>query len=228
MKTPTKGSLLGILTNAEDLYDGDLAHYFRAVFFNAQNLSNPYHNFRHIFHVLWLCNEACRFYAKKGEPLTKRQVRNLFIAAMFHDFNHTGMSGNDDLNIEFALRGLEKHLMLEDKEHLPEITGLIKATQFPYAIPSSDLDLSGQIIRDADMCQALSVAWMQQVVIGLADEWDKKPIDVLRMQAPFLQKLEFLTEWAQQAFDLEEKIDEAKGLLELLEHGTSPALATKK
>ena len=81
------GDLPEIIGNEENLYEGNLILYFRILFYNSNNLKNPYHNFRHTLHVLWLCQKACRYYQKK---LTPRQMRNLLIAALFHDFDHPG------------------------------------------------------------------------------------------------------------------------------------------
>jgi hypothetical protein len=81
------GDLPEIIGNEENLYEGNLTLYFRILFYNSNNLNNPYHNFRHTLHVLWLCQKACRYYQKK---LTPRQMRNLLIAALFHDFDHPG------------------------------------------------------------------------------------------------------------------------------------------
>jgi hypothetical protein len=214
----TKGNIPQIIRNNGGVYQGDLIHYFRAVFNHARNLRYPYHNFRHMFHVLWLCYQACLFYGKLR--LTPREMRNLLIAAMFHDFDHSGLMGDDDLNILRAVRGLERHILETDKKFLPDIELLIQATEFPYKIPSQCLDLSGQIIRDADLSQALSAAWVQQVIFGLASEWNKKPIEVFKMQGPFMSGLKFQTEWAKQMFtkdDIAGKIRETEEFLELLE-----------
>ena len=225
MKTNTSGSLTAIICNDECLYEGDLAHYFRAVFFNARNLNNPYHNFRHVFHVVWLCYCASVEYRYR---LTRRETRNLLIAAMFHDFDHTGMMGNDDVNITLAIRGLEKYLAPEDKEFVSEIVALIRVTQYPYVVPANEVDLCGQILRDADLSQALSVAWIQQVIFGLSSEWNQPPLEVLRKQIGFLRSLRFHTEWAQKEFDIEQKLSEVSVLLDLLEFGTSVNVAVKK
>jgi len=81
------GDLPEIIGNEENLYEGNLTLYFRILFYNSNNLNNPYHNFRHTLHVPWLCQKACRYYQKK---LTPCQMRNLLIAALFHDFDHPG------------------------------------------------------------------------------------------------------------------------------------------
>lgn len=211
-----KGSIPEIIRNDAGLYQGDLTSYFRVAFTQAQNCNCPYHNFRHMFHVLWLCYNACHYY--QGE-LSQREMRSLLVAALFHDFNHSGMMGDDDLNIARSIRALKKFVVAEDSEHLEGIVAIIEATQYPYTVPSEELPLCSQIIRDADLSQAFSVAWIQQVIFGLAAEWRTKPIEVLRAQAGFLGGLSFTTEWGQQMFPpalVREKVQEAQELLNLL------------
>ncbi|KKU94322.1 MAG: hypothetical protein UY26_C0002G0104 [Candidatus Jorgensenbacteria bacterium GW2011_GWA1_48_13] len=210
-----KGSIPAIVTNKDGLYDGDLVGYFRAVFNHAENLCNPYHNFRHMCHVLWLCYEASVFYVE----MSSRDMRNLLIAALFHDFDHTGRSDPDAANIKRAIDGLRRHLLPEDKRELGKIEAIIRATEFPYRVSLERLDLQSQIIRDADMSQALTVAWIQQVVFGLATEWKRTPLEVLRAQDPFHRNLKLHTAWARQMFPqaaIESKIAEANELVELL------------
>jgi hypothetical protein len=212
----THGNIPKIIRNDENLYEGNLIHYFRAVFNHARNLRYPYHNFRHIFHVVWLCYQACLFYKCKLDP---RQMRILLIAALFHDFDHSGLLGDDDINIMRAVRGLKRHLLEEDKPHLPDIIELIETTEYPYKKNSAQLGLLAQIIRDADLTQALNVAWVQQVIFGLASELNKTPVEVLQMQGPFMLALNFSTEWGQQMFpksEIAEKVKEAGEFLELL------------
>lgn len=212
-----KGDIPSIVRNDRGLYLGNLSHYFRAVFFNAPNVNHPYHNFRHMCHVLYLCYDACVFYA---DVLTSREMRNLLIAALFHDFDHTGVTGDDSVNIERAVEGLRAHISDDDLIHFNEIAYLIRCTEFPYKLPSDKISLSGQIIRDADLSQNFSVAWIQQVVFGLAREWGKDPIDVLKMQEGFMNNvLQYHTEWGMQKFpatDIAAKIAEAQELVVIL------------
>jgi hypothetical protein len=215
-----------IIGNEEHLYEGDLTFYFRTLFFKSRNLHNPYHNFRHTLHVLWLCHKACQYYQNQ---LTPRQMRNLLITALFHDFDHPGHphpgeNDPDRINIRIAIAGLRRYIMPADRAFLPEIEALIEATQYPYKIGSEELDLLGRIIRDADLAQALSPVWIQQVVIGLAQEWRVQPLDVLKSQGSFLASFSFNTRWARHKFPRElvqAKIDEVEQLLRLLE--TAPA-----
>jgi len=164
------GDLPKVIGNEENLYEGNLIYYFQVLFFRANNLYNPYHNFRHMTHVLWLCYNACQYYAHELSP---RSMRTLLIAALFHDFDHTGRPhrGDEDpdgINIEIATSGLRRYLASDDRALMSEIEALIEATHFPYRVDSQKLDLLGNIIRDADLAQALSPVWIQQVVIGLA------------------------------------------------------------
>lgn len=212
-----RGSLPEIVRNDADLYEGDLVHYLQVVFNNASNLNNPYHNFRHMFHVLWLCHQACEFYT---DELTSRDKRNLLIAAVFHDFDHLGKADPDQRNIDRAIHGLRRHIAPEDVAHLATIEALIQATHYPYTVQSERLDLPARIIRDADLGQTLTAAWIQQVIFGLAAEWGKTPLELLEMQAPFLSKLKFSTDWGRSIFPkayIEEKINEANELLSLLQ-----------
>ncbi|HWP61302.1 MAG TPA: HD domain-containing protein [Candidatus Paceibacterota bacterium] len=216
MDATVRGSIPVILRNDHGLYQSTLVHYFRVIVHNAGNLSHPYHNFRHMFHVTWLCHEACLYYR---DVLTPRQMRNLLVAALFHDYDHSGKTGPDQHNIDRAIAGLRTHHAPEDAEYLSEIEALIRATHFPYNIPVEELDLCGKIIRDADMGQAFSVAWIQQVVIGLGVEWGKSVREVLDIQPKFLANLTFYTEWGRRMFprkDIDAKIAEARELAALL------------
>jgi 3'5'-cyclic nucleotide phosphodiesterase len=211
-----RGGLPQIIINNECLYEGNLIEYFKAFFLLGNGLNNPYHNFRHGTHVLFLCHDGGRFH---NRDLTPRRFRNLLIAALFHDFNHRGVAGDDAMNIEFAIAGLRTYVLQMDKPYLDDIELLLRGTQFPYVLDDSELPLEGLILRDADMMQAFSAAWIQQVVFGLAEEWGKDPIYVLKMQKDFLSKLTFKTDWGRWLVPdaaIALKINEANSLYDLL------------
>lgn len=213
-----RGSLPQIIVNHEGLYEGTLVEYFQALFHLGKNLNAPYHNFRHCTHVLYLCHEAARFYSATGE-LSKREVRNMLVAALFHDFNHSGSAGDDANNIEQAISALKEFLLPEDKPFFNEIALLITGTQYPYALSEEDLPFAGWILRDADLMQAFSMAWIQQVIFGLAAEWGKSPQEVLAMQPGFLGNIKFLTDWGRGEVPEEAvalKINEAIALLDIV------------
>jgi hypothetical protein len=212
----TRGILPEIVRNDKNVYKGDLVHYFRVIFYQVRNLNLPFHNFRHMSHVLFLCYDACLYY---GASLSVRQKRNLLIAALFHDFNHSGKLGNDDQNIAEALRGLDEHVLPEDRPELTIVAALVQATEYPHKNPAEELELPAQILRDADSLQTFSEAWIQQVIFGLAAEWGKKPIEILAIQLEFLANLKLHTAWGRQRFPqsvINEKAEEARQLFEIL------------
>ena len=206
-----------IVENAEKIFPGDLIYYYQVVMKHARNLRNEYHNFRHMFYVMWACHQGCLYHR---ERLLPRDIRNIHIAALFHDFDHSGRTGHDDLEITRALRALRKHLHAEDASDAPAIEEMICATQFPYKTDGVELSLSAQILRDADMSQTFSVSWIQQVVFGLGEEMGQEPRQMLVMQPGFLRSIRFLTPWGQEAFPqslIDAKIEESQGLLRLLD-----------
>ena len=205
-------SILDIINNIDNLYDGDLKHYFKLIF-EAPNVNNPYHNFRHMMHVMWECFDATRFY-----KLDKRESRTLLISAMFHDFGHKGTISNDKQNIETSLRAVSKYLLEEDKDLLYDIKELISATEFPYT--NQELSQNAQILRDADMSQIFSDSWLQQVIFGLALESQITPTDLLKQQLEFIPNIKFNTGWATEKFatQKEVRLKEVKELLNILEN----------
>ena len=125
----SEGDIPEIIGNDRGLYEADLIGYFRTLIFHATNLARPYHNLRHTLRVTWLCYQAAEFYRDR---LTPRQIRNLLIAALFHDFDHPGHPhpGADDpdgINIGRAIAALRRHIALEDRPFLPAIEALIEA-----------------------------------------------------------------------------------------------------
>ena len=210
------GSLPSILRNDDGLYEGDLTGYFRILIKKARNLGNPYHNFRHLMHVVYLCYQACLFY--QGQ-FSRRNMRNLLVAAMFHDFDHRGRREPDSDQIERAVTAFREHVTEEDRGDTDAIIELIRLTEFPYQTPTEEIPLEAQILRDADLSQAMSIAWIQQVIFGLAAEWEQTPVKLLEMQKSFIGNLRLATEWAREMFPekvIRAKIREAEELLEII------------
>ena len=216
---PVVGGIPDMIDNTTNLYEGNLRYYFQILFFEAKNVLNPGHNFRHMNHVGWMTYTACKYYARYRK-FTPRQMRTLIIAALFHDFNHFGKKINDKINITEALRALKERLLPEDQPYWSEIERLVWSTEHPYTSPSKDLPLDAKILRDADMSQVLEVAWIQQIVFGFAAEWGDEPIEVLRKQIPFLENLRFYSSWGQRRYPqsaIDAKKAESKWLLAILE-----------
>lgn len=203
-----------MVANVENVYEGNLIKYFQILFHEASNKFHPYHNMRHMLHVAWECYHGARFY--KMEP---RAFRNLLIAALFHDFNHSGqMVGSDDLEIERSLRALRKHILPEDAPFLEVIERDIRATQFPHIVSVAEMSQSAMILRDSDMSQGFATAWIQQILFGLSIEMRVTPKELLVMQKSFLSEVKFSTSWAKEKYDClrKQRIEEVEAMLEIL------------
>lgn len=203
-----------IILNHEGLYGGDLKYYYKKVFY-APNTGHPYHNFRHMMHMMCQTYLGAKY---MGYPsVGKDRFRALLIAAMFHDYGHSGKMGNDSEEIKRAQSAAEQFILKEDKILLPEIVGLIGATEFPHA--DCDPTTAAKILRDADMSQGLSDVWQQQILFGLSLEKGTSPIECLKEQKTFLSSLSFYTHWGKRKFGklIPERIAEVETLLSLLD-----------
>jgi len=203
-----------IIKNNEGLYEGDLKHYYKIIF-TAPNVNNPYHNFRHMIHVLYQSYEAAR-YCKYDEIFGARKFRAFLIAALFHDFGHSGQMGNDAQEIATALKGVEEYILEEDRDLLPLISELITFTEYPYV--NTVIPLGSEILRDADMSQTFSDVWMQQIVFGLAQEQNISPVESLKAQVNFLLSIRFHSPWGKEvlARQVGERIREIREFVSLL------------
>lgn len=215
------GEIPDILDNQEGLYEGDLRYYFAMVCIHAKNKYAPYHNLRHMLHVFVMCHEALRYYKSNGAPLDKMEARKILIAALCHDVNNTARNDSDDVNITLALKFLKQYYLGIDIENYAGIEQLIRWTEFPHKTDGYKMSLAGQILIDADRMQALSPVWIQETVLGLAQEWGVNEIIALKKNISFHQRLFFSTEWAKTVFPQElvnQKIREAERYLAIYEH----------
>ena len=229
------GSLPYIINNSDGLYEGNLRQYYRDVFHQGTHVNNAYHHFGHNLYVVYACYEACLYYQNVWPLLasiatqspSKREMRNLLVAAIFHDFDHTGKAIDekgkavpDSINIARAIEGLQRYILPEDQLYFDSIASLIRVTEFPYKVSSIELPLLCQIIRDADISHSLSHTWLQQVVFGLAEEQKKTPFEILKDQGNFYRKfLKFTAQWAKEKFrqsEIDRKIAEVEAHLEIL------------
>jgi hypothetical protein len=207
-------TIIDIVINKDGLYPGDLKKYFRVIW-NAPNITLTYHNLQHMLAVTQSVYEACDFY-----DITGRQLRNMLIAAMFHDYDHTGSVGDDEANIRRAVEGLKKHILIEDNEYLLDIVSLILATQFPHKEYDEDfiIPLSWHIIRDADITYTMMRDWITPV-LGLSQELNLTANSMLLGQVPFLQNnLKLSSEWGIRKYEslIKERIKEVNLIVEIL------------
>lgn len=213
-------NIINIIRNDDKIYEGDLIYYFKIVFNKANNLQNPYHNFRHLMHVMYLCHEAIVWNIKKDpKSFSKMSARNLLIAALFHDFDHSGTVGRDADEIARAIKAVRENISKEDKPQLKEIETLIEATQYPHKAHTSQQTIAEEIIQDVDLSTALDDVWMQQVILGLGSEMSLSPQVMLERQIAFLNNIHFHSAWAKAKFTPEKiasRINEVEAMLGFL------------
>jgi hypothetical protein len=191
-----------MVQNRDDVYTGvSLTPYFRVIM-AAPNIHHGYHGLRHMLHVTWVCYQACKYYQRLGQ-MTKREARNLLIAAMFHDYAHCGKAGDDAVNIEQALDGLREHVEDVDRDFLVKISVIIAATQFPHSDLGGIPTLSEQVIRDADISQAFGTTWIGDIAAGFGSELGKTPIEMLEQQLMFLKGIQFHSDFGKIFFGQE-------------------------
>lgn len=129
--------------------------------FNSGN-DNPYHNFAH---TLAVAKNVYKLSVLRGVDYDK--IRLMVIAALYHDFNHSGGANNDTDNVRAAKLAVDK-LCKSTNAQKVFIKHLIDCTEFPFK--KIELDEYQMIFRDADLMQWLEPDFIQHVLFGLNSE----------------------------------------------------------
>jgi len=171
----------------------DIIFYDAKKYITENNITeNHYHNNKHMLDVFK--NSMMLFNEYKDEYELKIIDKVcLGLAALFHDYNHSGGKLKDDENIEIALDELEKYLNIIDKNYLySDIEKIIKVTEYPHK--DVDLDILQKIIRDADTIGGVIEGW-ESVVKSLAKEYNKSLKDFIPTQIKFIENVKFNTDY---------------------------------
>ncbi len=131
-----------------------------------------------------------------------------------------GRGGNDDLNIELALRAWEKFRLDYDVKLNDDVRILISSTEYGPAGHVYNVRSEEQaILRDADMSQVFSESWIRLVLFGLSQELSVTPLAMLQMQEKFITNLQFESQYGQNIIrpKITPKLQEVKDLLAILE-----------
>ena len=177
------------------LTDGEIDNiFYEAKTYILENnlVENDYHNNEHMVNVF--NNAMILFNHYKDEyKLIPYNKLLLGLAALFHDFNHSGGKLKDSENIELALVALKEFLVTINKSDLyDDIKNIIVATEFPHL--DIDLDILQKIIRDADTMGGVIEGW-KSVVSNLASEYNKTLVEFIPSQIKFLDTVKFNTDY---------------------------------
>ena len=178
------------------LKEHDLQYYWKILFEKNKSNDLPYHN---LFHTQ--CVLIYSYLISDSLKISKEEIRKILVAAIFHDFNHSGGKLTDDLNVKEAISCLLKYSK-EDNNTNKDIINIIKATQYPYVVSESDLTIGQKIIRDADLLQMVEPNSLNQVIRGLLIHELKVPYEKLKeTQLNFIKGVKFYTDYAKDKFE---------------------------
>jgi len=188
-----------------------IASALKYVLHHNKSHNAPYHNFYHLSCVAESGYEMAMKYCPD-------KAVELAIAGLFHDFDHSQGKFPDNVNIKMALEGFAMWLMSYQGEMNFDsmvIERCIVATQYPYIISNdafvTDNFLPGLVIRDADMMQCLQPNWIQQVLFGLGQEFNKDFFEMVEGQIVFLDGLQPNTEYLKNIWN-----DQKPGIIKIL------------
>lgn len=195
-------------------------HAFEYVKKNNTSNNLPYHNWYHALCMVEKCIEGADYH-----NLPYRSIRHLILAALFHDFDHTGGKSTDDININRALKGLQ----LYEDNFFSDITSIetlevkefIRATEYPYVM--EPICIEQKIIRDADLMQCLRPTWKEMIIDGLRQEMsiklgkDLTEEEMCKGQSKFLDAIRPHSGWGKDVLFLQGKINIAKYNVDLLQ-----------
>lgn len=153
-----------------------------------------YHN---RYHSCWMMGKVADMADSHGLSLKSKTA--LVLAAMFHDFNHSGGIVSDEINVDTAVKalGIAAYDCFTDKEIVGMAIPLIDVTEFPFI--HQPVSIEQKIIRDADILQGCTEHFQKTIYIDLYMELlVKNPgmtlIEFRLGQQKFLEGAEMFTE----------------------------------
>ncbi len=167
----------------------------------------PYHNNYHLQQVTKFVLMGADFY-----KISDTDARLLAVAALFHDYNHSGSGKDDDINIRRAIESfIDFNLDVKkfgdfssyfNEEECDIIIELIRATRYPYL---SDVEtMLEKIIRDSDILQGIFADdYINKIVLAIAKESNIPEDKMIGGQISFLKSTKFCTDWATNLYSKE-------------------------
>lgn len=168
---------------------------FKYIINHSKSNNVPYHNLNHLLTVLKYVHNGLQV-----EGITdKEEVKNILVAALFHDVDHSSGKETDDVNVATAKETIRTFSKSTGVELDFDITDeILDATEYPYKIEGGDLTLRQGIIRDADLMQVFEYNWIHQNICGLSQELNIEFFTFIELQEKFLNAVEFNTKWGKE------------------------------
>jgi len=182
--------------------DALLKKAFNYLINHNQSKKAPYHNNKH---AMFLCDSIHEILSEDntGEDIDYTEKRELYLAAIFHDFNHSQGLRTDDDNIRVAInefllftkRDDVKPIIKNEPIELVKVIEIIQATRYPYIIPSKELTYQQKVIKDSDINHILELNKFFYVMIDLKDEMfnDSSWSEFFEGNTVFVKQLQFET-----------------------------------
>lgn len=165
---------------------------FKYILLYSKSNYNPYHDLNHLLTVMKYCYQG----AMEEGIVDDKELRELLLAAIFHDTNHTAGKKTDDVNIKNSKKILKEFIVSENIDaDINSMNEILDSTQYPYTIEAKKLNKRQAIIRDADLMQVYEYNWIHQNISGLSKELNMDFIDFLKPQRKFLEGADFNTKW---------------------------------
>lgn len=167
---------------------------FKYIISENRGAYNPYHSTFHLLDVFQKCMEMSTDY-----NLYEKDILELGVAALFHDFNHSGGKLKDYENIELAIRGFndfyDKNIDKFKSLEKGNIEELIKVTEYPHIREPNNI--KEMILIDSDMIQCYNKNWFLNVITGfLMKEIGLSIEDAINNQIRYIQGVHYYTEYA--------------------------------
>jgi len=166
---------------------------------NNKGTNNSYHNNGHLYNVFMDVIDMCKHYNINGT-----KIISMGLAALFHDFDHNGTIGQDNINIDNSIKGFYKWYSTLNQNDIMYINTdlvekMIKTTEFPTR--PNPQTMEEMIMMDADMFSLYKENWVETVIIGLSKEFNVTIEKQIDNQIKFVNNLKFFTNYCNEYHD---------------------------
>lgn len=135
---------------------------------------------------------AYRLLHVNAPRVDKREAAELFVAGLFHDYNHSGGTESDDINIQRAVDAfIEFTPQLPPHLSEPAIIALIRSTEWPWK--DEHYHRHQDVLRDADILASAEACGVYMPITGLPKELEHKIGKLLSPKEMFEGQRDFLS-----------------------------------